>query len=188
MTPLGRSFVVVGLVSPFLLPVVFQGPSTCCSQRASNERNASATLKALHTAQEDFRDNDRDGDGKRSFWRADVAGLYGLLPKDSNEAIKLIEVSTAGADLAPVEGPCLASCEPRGGYGFAALRFEDEAVGKLDPDRFAFCAVPASPTSGKFVYAITHDRVLWRTPAPAGRWIPYAFPLAPASAGWTSVP
>lgn len=187
MTTLGRAFVGMGLVSPVVAFFVLFPPMVC-SQRASNERNASATLKTFASAQADFRQNDRDGDGVKQYWRGDVAGLYALLPKGSDEMIKLIELSAAGADLFPIVA-LDASAAPKAGYGFAALRFEDEAPGTLSPDRFAFVAAPDTLSAGQTVFAITQAGVLWERPARGGvRDLPAAFPLDPAAAGWTRVP
>ena len=178
---------VGALAAPLLLS------RTC----GGNGRNASATLQTFVTAQRDFREHDRDKDGARQFWRADVAGLYGLLPKDSAERIELIEISAASADLAPVgnsgigeRGPGVVHPQhygvacPKAGYWFMALRLEDEVDGPLDPQRFAFCAVPDSLAAGKFVYAITHEAILWEAPARIARDVPRAFPLDPEKSGW----
>src|SRR6516165_7868464 len=51
-------------------------PGLLSSQRASNERNASTSLKTITAAQADFRANDRDGNHVNDFWTADVKGLY----------------------------------------------------------------------------------------------------------------
>jgi prepilin-type N-terminal cleavage/methylation domain-containing protein len=74
-------------------------PGLLSSQRASNERNASASLKTLASAEADFRGNDRDGNKIQDFWTIDVSGLYGVIPVGSAEMIKLIEVSVAGSDF-----------------------------------------------------------------------------------------
>ena len=62
----------------------------------------SGGLKTIASAQADFRGNDRDGNGRQDFWRDDIAGLYTIVPVGSQEAIKLIELSVAGADEAPI--------------------------------------------------------------------------------------
>lgn len=172
-------------------------PLLTSHSHCGGEQSAGASLKTIVSAQADFRENDRDGDGVKQFWRADVAGLYGLLPKDSAEMIKLIELSVAAADLEPVgmsttgdRGPGVvkpgdyAVAAPKAGYWFVALRLEDEVEGPLDPQRFAFCAVPDSPASGKLVYAVTHAGVVWEAAARIGRDVPRAFPLDPEKAGW----
>jgi len=79
-------------------------PGLLSSQRASNERNASASLKTIASAEADFRGNDRDGNRVQDFWVADVASLYGMDPMGSTEPIKLISISVAGADTTPPLG------------------------------------------------------------------------------------
>ena len=81
-------------------------PGLLSSQRASNERNASTTLKTLTSAEADFRANDRDGNKVADFWTGDVKGLYtmtsaavlGNSNSTTDPAIKLIELSIATAD------------------------------------------------------------------------------------------
>ncbi|HVR83252.1 MAG TPA: type II secretion system protein, partial [Planctomycetota bacterium] len=51
-------------------------PGLLSSQRASNERNASTSLKTLTSAEADFRANDRDWNHVNDFWTGDVKGLY----------------------------------------------------------------------------------------------------------------
>jgi prepilin-type N-terminal cleavage/methylation domain-containing protein len=81
-------------------------PGLLSSQRASNERNASTSLKTLTSAQADFRANDRDGNKVNDFWTGNVSGLYTLTSASilgnsnltTDPAIKLIELSLASAD------------------------------------------------------------------------------------------
>src|SRR5579885_2621219 len=81
-------------------------PGLLSSQRASNERNASTSLKTLTSAEADFRANDRDWNHVNDFWTADVRGLYtmtscavkGALNDTTDPALKLIELSVASAD------------------------------------------------------------------------------------------
>ena len=81
-------------------------PGLLSSQRASNERNASTSLKTLTSAEADFRANDRDWNHVNDFWTADVKGLYtmtsaaviGSTNTASDQVIKLIELSVASAD------------------------------------------------------------------------------------------
>jgi prepilin-type N-terminal cleavage/methylation domain-containing protein len=85
-------------------------PGLLSSQRASNERNASTSLKTLSSAEADFRANDRDWNHVNDFWTANVAGLYtmtsaavtGNTPNSTTDpSIKLIELSVASADTDP---------------------------------------------------------------------------------------
>lgn len=78
-------------------------PSLVAAQRTNNERNASASLRSLATAQRDFRENDRDGNGVVDYWTADIAGLSIVRPIEedgspSPQALRLILPSLAGAD------------------------------------------------------------------------------------------
>ena len=81
-------------------------PGLLSSQRASNERNASTSLKTLTSAEADFRANDRDWNHVNDFWTGDVKGLYtmtsaavaGSSNGTTDPIIKLIELSIASAD------------------------------------------------------------------------------------------
>src|SRR3982751_2178207 len=81
-------------------------PGLLSSQRASNERNASTSLKTLTSAEADFRANDRDWNHVNDFWTGDVKGLSpmtsaavsGSSNSTTDQIIKLIELSVASAD------------------------------------------------------------------------------------------
>jgi len=174
---------------------------------SSNERNASATLKTITTAQADFRANDRDGNRRNDFWVRDVAGLYGLEPatgaapgegapgKDATNIIKLIEPSAAMADA--TEGrwiyPALEFPEtmPKAGYYFAALTYYQSA-GKsqryhegngLHVDQFGFVAYPAEyGVNGRRTYIVSEDNTIW-TKDLEGEEID-TWPADPSAEGW----
>ncbi len=133
------------------------------SHGRSNERNASASLKTVATAEADFRSNDRDRNGKEDFWRADVAGLYTTVPKGGGEpdAIKLIELSIAAADDRPVTDIAKYFRRgPKAGYWFRAIRHADELI--PDPKRFAFCAFPDAPSAGRWTYIIDEENRVYK--------------------------
>src|SRR5438552_1022801 len=82
-------------------------PGLLSSQRASNERSASTSLKTLTTAEADFKANDRDWNHVNDYWTANVAGLYTMTSTaisgnkgntTTDPSIKLIEISVASAD------------------------------------------------------------------------------------------
>ena len=82
-------------------------PGLLSSQRASNERSASTSLKTLSTAEADFRANDRDWNHVNDFWTFNVSGLYTMTSaavtgnagnSTTDPSIKLIELSVASAD------------------------------------------------------------------------------------------
>jgi hypothetical protein len=130
-------------------------PGLMSSRRASNERNASTSLKTLSSAEADFRANDRDWNHVNDFWTGDVKGLYtmtsaevrgaGTSPKDP--PIRLIELSVASADvddrLIAAGGENLplstfAVPSAKAGYWYAAMLLDltlkdaEEATYKLD--------------------------------------------------------
>src|SRR5882672_6247886 len=83
-------------------------PGLLSSQRASNERNASTSLKTLTSAEADFRANDRDWNHVNDFWTGDVKGLYTMTSaavkgavagNEKDPAVRLIEISIAAADV-----------------------------------------------------------------------------------------
>lgn len=137
---------------------------------AANERNASATLKTFSSAQADFRANDRDGNKINDFWTGDVAGLYSMtdasVKGNKDGPIKLIEISAAAADAAPLEEGAaagelvpiesLTARAPKAGYYFRVMLKDEEGepyqketegepkMGKVhNPSKFAICAYPA---------------------------------------------
>jgi prepilin-type N-terminal cleavage/methylation domain-containing protein len=82
-------------------------PGLLSSQRASNERNASTSLKTLASAEADFRSNDRDWNHVNDFWTYDIRGLYTVTSaavtgasanSTTDPSVKLIELSVASAD------------------------------------------------------------------------------------------
>jgi prepilin-type N-terminal cleavage/methylation domain-containing protein len=167
-------------------------PGLLSSQRASNERNASASLKTLASAEADFRGNDRDGNKIQDFWTRDVSGLYGLCPTDTPEPIRLIEISVAGADSQPLgtaSSPAPADevdvrhftlSTPKAGYWYVALE-EDEAgtpyatstegVGPLGAqpwfhrDKFAFLAYPDTFAAGRTLFYINEGNTIFKRAA-----------------------
>jgi hypothetical protein len=135
------------------------------------EPNASSTLKTLTSAQADFRMNDRDGDGRANFWRADIAGLYAFAP-GGGPAIKLIELSVAAADDRPVvDISSHAVRSQKAGYWYRAIRHADEDPKALDPNRFAFCAYPDSPGAGKYIFIVDENNTVFRAVANGRRGI-----------------
>lgn len=165
--------VAVGVLSVLVFlgaPLLFR--RTACS----NDRNASASLKTLASAQADYRGNDRDENKDQDYWRGDVSGLYSVLPAGSTEMIKLIELSVAAADASPLgknkigdRGPGqiaqdqYAEFVPKAGYFYLALRHVGEDPKALDSRRFAACAYPADyPRSGKWTFVIDEGNTVFR--------------------------
>ena len=121
-------------------------------------RNASTSLKTIASAQADFRANDRDWNHVNDFWRDDIAGLYAA--ESRGEAIKLIELSVAGADDRPttdIEKYAIKS--PKAGFWYRALPHADEK--SRGPDRFAACTFPESLAAGRWgTYVVSEENVI----------------------------
>lgn len=144
-----------------------------------NERNASATLKTILSAQEYFRSNVRSEDRPFQFWRADIAGLYTTV--QDGQPIKLIELSFAAADDRPKSDLSrFAVRSPKAGYYFRALLHADEK--EPDPNRFAACAFPASRSAGKWMFIVCEDRTVLRREF--GGEPPAVYPSDPRAEGW----
>ncbi len=151
----------------------------------SVERNASTSLKTITSAQADFRANDRDGDGVNQFWRGDIAGLYVLRSQKEPEgpAIKLIELSVASADDRPVTDISpYAVRSAKAGYWFRALLHEDET--NPDPNRFAACAYPDTPSAGKWTFIVDEENTIYRKELKKQRGVE-RYPKDPLKDGWT---
>jgi len=159
------------------------------SQEMSNERNASASLKTIASAEADFRANDRDGNRVNDFWTGDVAGLYTLKDAAGNN-LMLIELSVALADSAPLEAGAASgryvapstfgNPGPKAGYHFRVMT-QDNSGGKSDPyatstggdpdlgkvhslSAFGFCAFPAEyGVTGTKTFIINEgNTILWK--------------------------
>jgi hypothetical protein len=190
--------VLAGLILPFtpigelwILPLFV-------SSRQPHERSSSASLKTLTVAQVDFRANDRDGNGVQDFWKGDVAGLYGICPPNTTEMIKLLEISVAGADCAPLNPSAspptpglmtgqayYSTRSPKGGYWYRALLHADEP--KPDPNRFAFCSFPAQyGAASRWTFIVDEKNTIYRKDlGPRGALATY--PLDPLGEGWIKI-
>jgi hypothetical protein len=148
---------------------------------AGNERHATVGVKTLASAEAIFRAMDSDGNLVNDFWTGDVSGLYSLNPVAGRPefALKLIEITVAAADAAPLEAgaaggkyvPIATYAErgPKSGYWFQAMK-RDRSVSPPEPypsdtggrpamgevhnnSRFGFCAFPAE-------YGVTGRRTI----------------------------
>ena len=154
------------------------------SERASYERGVAALLKTIISAQQDFRANDRDGNGLEDFWRKDIAGLYSLRGKDG-KPLALIHPSTALADDRPQPGRELGPTSvPWCTYRFRVLRFADEKT--PDPQRWAACAVPGREGDCRYVFIVSHVGLIFRKPIEKVRHLEL-FPADPLKDGWEKV-
>jgi hypothetical protein len=156
--------------------------ASTAAEPTANERNASASLKTLASAEADFRGNDRDNNKVNDFWTGDVSGLYTVTPAGSSDSIKLIELSVAAADAAPLnDGAELAKVAPRSpkaGYWFQAMShytedgkretYAQDTKGEKGKGRvyhtrrFAFCAFPSEyGISGTRTFILDEQNTIW---------------------------
>lgn len=103
------------------------------ARRASNERNASASLKSIVTAEENLRSNDLDRNQVSDYWTADVAGLYCIQVRATANAIAALnDIGVASADLyrhddgfanenVEYNPHLLLMASPKSGYAYQAL-------------------------------------------------------------------
>jgi len=142
-------------------------PGLLSSQRASNERNASTSLKSLTSAEADFRANDRDWNHVNDFWTGDVKSLYtltscaikGTLNDTTDPAIKLIELSVASADTDSTFLPCVtencnlstfAVSSAKAGYWYQALEFDQNFNGVTEASYW-------TETNGTLAMGLVHN-------------------------------
>ncbi len=196
----GAAVPVVAIVAAIAIPAFLS------TRQTINEFNAAASLRAICTAETDFRANDRDRNGVRDFWTGDVAGLYALRPGDSQRSIRLIDPSIAAADGAPLSedipenrwAPLPGPAQPKGGYYFLAMThdgskgdasYQQDTNGTslegpyYNPAPFAFCAYPADhPSLGRFTFIVSEAGHVWKKDTggePVTRW-----PANPRAEGW----
>lgn len=97
-------------------------PGMLMSIRASNERNASGSLKSVASAVSDFRSHDRDNNRVHDYWTRDIAGLHCIDNSSTGTPtpgpIKLVELNIALADMSPASGTL-----SNGNYGTAITNY-----------------------------------------------------------------
>ena len=131
----------------------------------SNERQATALLRVLARAEEDFRLSDRDGNGLQDYWTQDVSGLHKFTaPSGGSGRTELIPLSLAEADAAS------GKAKPYRGYYYQAVAVDRSKT------RFAFCAYPAEyDRTGKWTFVINETGRIYRVDTsgePIARWAP----------------
>ena len=165
-------------------------PGLLSSQRASNERNASASLKTLASAEADFRGNDRDGNHVQDFWTVDAAGLFSLCPTGAAEPIKLIELSICLADTSSTAiqaGGVAAGTEPviatfgvqaaKAAYWYRACITDETALAyalatngqapwtavvAFNTSKFGFFSFPDTRSSGRNLFFINENNTVYK--------------------------
>jgi hypothetical protein len=178
-------------------PAPAPGPATAdpaAAVIATNERAAVASLKALVSAEADFKKNDRDGNGLHDFWVGDVSSLYRFM--HNNKEIKLIDKSLADADASPLKTQSLSPLKlekpaPRAGYLFTVLaKYGDNdktepfhSGGFRNEHKFAFAAYPAEyGKSGRTTFVVGESGTVWKKDV--GGKPPEAFLESPWKEDW----
>jgi type II secretory pathway pseudopilin PulG len=162
-------------------------PGLLSSQRASNERSASTSLKTLSTAEADFRANDRDWNHVNDFWTYNVCGLYTMTSAavtgfaantTTDPAIKLIELSVASADsVGSVAGvnteyaalSTFAVSAAKAGYWYTALLTDDSLKGTSE-ETYALDTA-GSPTMGSCHNTSKFGFISFPDSASAGKFV-----------------
>ena len=157
-------------------------PGLLSSQRGANERNASGSLKTVASAEVDFRQNDRDGNGTNDFIVTDVRNLFYMMVGPNR--IELIEMTIADACTTNM------TVVPKAGYRYTVMTTDqngaayDGGTGR-NMSRFGFSTFPdAVNTTGKLEFIINEGNTMWkRDSTQMGAAAPtVAFPLNPRTA------
>jgi len=160
---------VLTLLLALLLAGGLLGPGYLREYRSGNDWAAPHAIATLCSAEADYRWYDRDGNGIKDFWTADVAGLYryGLISKE-----------VAEADTAPLV-PLVPTPIPYKGYYFRALLADDLSTPPVpyrqvtDPksgavhhlEKFGFVAYPAGGFfPAKYMWVVNENNTSVRSP------------------------
>jgi len=161
---------VVALIAILLIPGLHS------ASKASNERQAAAMLKAITSAEADFRENDRDHNKVRDFWTGDGSGLYYVKPMDGGPEVRLIQADVADSDAKPLF-PLPKGTVAKSGYVFHAMERDDTFPGpageyKVDTDKsgrkvhnaeiFGFCAYPVSDWYGRYIFTVNENNTIFK--------------------------
>ena len=166
-----------------------------CESEWRSDANAAAALNLFVSAQEDFRDNDKDGDGIANYWVSDVAGLYGV--NRGGVPLQLIDVSLARADRTPgrPDYSVVGEFEAHVGYAYAALeRYSvngaklpyDEGKGR-NASRYGIVAFPSKEgvdddAVGSLTFIVNEKGAIYSKNT-RGKPV-WVFPENPQSEGW----
>jgi type II secretory pathway pseudopilin PulG len=158
------------IVSVLTIIACLAVPSMVASQRASNERNASLTLRTMGSVEITYKTS---GSGVGGYWTRDVAGLYYTPP------CPLIGTAVCLADGNNLTlGPQGHESSPWNGYWIVALsRYETSETdleGRpygVDRDRFGFIAVPSRyGISGTLVFILNESCSMRKRDPGSGVW------------------
>lgn len=169
---------IIAVIAAIAIPGLLQ------SQRASNERSASSSLKTLGSAEVDLRANDRDANKVNDFWTFNVKGLYTLTPHISAttgttvDTIRMIDLGVAGADadLATIDGPhCVAISavtltSPKSGFWYQALVSDMSGTPESYRTNTSGTAVDGTPITAEAYHANKFGFVAYPDSMASGRF------------------
>lgn len=171
---------MVGICVVVALIVVIAIPFVVRARKRDRWESALSSFASIVEAQEAFRANDIDGNGKLDYWTRDIRGLADF--KIGGTQRPLLETELARADGAYPDA------RSRFGYFYAVLRGEkgghryDDGSGR-GPE-YAFCMYPDenSPEEWKrtVVWSTRHGR-RWKD---TGGQRVFEWPRDPAAEGW----
>lgn len=182
---------VAGCQQAILAPE--EGPS-------ANEAGAARVLREIVAAEDDWKYQDLDRNGRQDYWTRDVTGFYAL---DRTERAGARGVSKdvaladpVGSRYYPKELKRMKEA-PVNGYRFKALLMDERSWPyNLDEDedgtantnsaRFGFVAWPDRyEKDGKLTFVVNQMGIVWQKDL-AGRMPPHQFPVDPEAEGWTA--
>jgi prepilin-type N-terminal cleavage/methylation domain-containing protein len=132
--------IVVAIIAVIIAIAI---PGLLRARISSNERSASASLKAIVTAQENFHSNDLDRNRVNDYWTANVAGLYCLTSSHTGQPIAALnDIGVATADLDSMSGGAMGYSGDTDNDGEADVFYNPAAL-----------LSPAQPKSG-YVFQI----------------------------------
>ncbi len=123
-----------------------------------NEKQAVESLDKIARAQEQFRNGDPYGDGRRTYWIRDLSGLYRFLSED--QPVRLLPRELAEADRAPLPGGTSGLSPGGNRIPFSGYLF---SMVKATESQFVIAACPSLlGHTGEHTFVLTQDRKLWK--------------------------
>ena len=173
-------------------------PGLLRARIASNERNASASLKSVVTGEENFKSNDLDRNNVGDYWTGDIAGLYCLQVVATQNAISALnDIGVASADIfqngnayananVTYNNALLLTPSPKSGYCYQACILNQQNIPAVayagntgdgfavhDFGKFGFMAMPVAwDSTGNHVFIVNEGASVFRRDFGAGTLAP----------------
>ncbi len=144
------------VIAVFILLFALVVPAARIGRHNNIERNASACLKVLATAEIDFRANDRDGNRINDFWTYDVKGLYTV--ETATVSGNKVDWQASGASPIKLIEEAVAAADNFTAADFTAHVKEDKATTAAYRSLRASLPLPSAPHNGYWFYALRGDK------------------------------